>query len=61
MDEYDDIALHVVVFDGEEPIGVLRAIPKDNNMLKIIITIRNVNTGKVSVQIILLEHLNFPY
>ncbi|BET96114.1 GNAT family N-acetyltransferase [Xenorhabdus taiwanensis] len=35
IDEYDDMALHVVVFDGEKPIGVLRAIPKDNNMLKV--------------------------
>ncbi|MBC8947666.1 MULTISPECIES: GNAT family N-acetyltransferase [Xenorhabdus] len=35
IDEYDDIALHVVVFDGEKSIGVLRAIPKDNNMLKV--------------------------
>ncbi|WP_338803307.1 GNAT family N-acetyltransferase [Xenorhabdus griffiniae] len=35
IDEYDDIALHVVVFDSEKPIGVLRAIQKDNNMLKV--------------------------
>ncbi|MBE8596708.1 GNAT family N-acetyltransferase [Xenorhabdus sp. BG5] len=35
IDEYDDIALHVVVFDGEKPIGVLRGIQKDNNILKV--------------------------
>ncbi|MBI6547591.1 GNAT family N-acetyltransferase [Xenorhabdus lircayensis] len=35
IDEYDDIALHVVIFDDEKPIGVLRAFPKDNNVLKV--------------------------
>ncbi|WP_340617546.1 GNAT family N-acetyltransferase [Xenorhabdus entomophaga] len=35
IDEYDDIALHVVIFDDEKPIGVLRAIPQDNDMLKV--------------------------
>ncbi|MDE9540109.1 GNAT family N-acetyltransferase [Xenorhabdus bovienii] len=35
IDEYDDIALHVLIFDGEKPIGVLRAVPMDNNMLKV--------------------------
>ncbi|MEQ1964245.1 GNAT family N-acetyltransferase [Xenorhabdus khoisanae] len=35
IDEYDDIALHVVIFDDEKPIGVLRAIPQDDNMLKV--------------------------
>ncbi|AOM40944.1 GNAT family N-acetyltransferase [Xenorhabdus hominickii] len=35
IDEYDDIALHVVLFDDERPIGVLRAILKDNGMLKV--------------------------
>ncbi|WP_237386662.1 GNAT family N-acetyltransferase [Xenorhabdus sp. Sc-CR9] len=35
IDEYDDIALHVVIYDDEKPIGVLRAILMDNNMLKV--------------------------
>ncbi|MDX7999210.1 GNAT family N-acetyltransferase [Xenorhabdus sp. Reich] len=35
IDEYDDIALHVVVFDGEKPIGVLRVIVKDSNIIKV--------------------------
>ncbi|MBD2802203.1 GNAT family N-acetyltransferase [Xenorhabdus sp. M] len=35
IDEYDDIALHVVIYDGDKPIGVLRAVPQDNNTLKV--------------------------
>ncbi|MCC8365461.1 GNAT family N-acetyltransferase [Xenorhabdus sp. PB61.4] len=35
IDEYDDIALHVVVFDAENPIAVLRAVPQHNDMLKV--------------------------
>ncbi|MBD2810967.1 GNAT family N-acetyltransferase [Xenorhabdus sp. Vera] len=35
IDEYDDIALHVVIYDDEKPIGVLRAIMMDNNVLKV--------------------------
>ncbi|OTA20994.1 GNAT family acetyltransferase [Xenorhabdus beddingii] len=35
IDEYDDIALHVVIFDDEKPVGVLRAIPQDDNRLKV--------------------------
>ncbi|MDX7986766.1 GNAT family N-acetyltransferase [Xenorhabdus sp. 12] len=34
IDEYDDIALHAVIFDNEKPIGVLRAFSKDGNVLK---------------------------
>ncbi|PHM33483.1 GNAT family N-acetyltransferase [Xenorhabdus innexi] len=35
IDEYDDIALHVVVSDSEKPVAVLRAVPEHNNMLKV--------------------------
>ncbi|CDL83780.1 GNAT family N-acetyltransferase [Xenorhabdus cabanillasii] len=35
IDGYDDIALHVVTYDDEKPIAVLRAITSDNNMLKV--------------------------
>ncbi|MBD2815877.1 GNAT family N-acetyltransferase [Xenorhabdus sp. Flor] len=35
IDEYDDIALHVVTYDDEKPIAVLRAIASDNSMLKV--------------------------
>ncbi|MBD2783722.1 GNAT family N-acetyltransferase [Xenorhabdus sp. DI] len=35
IDEYDDIALHVVIFDDGKPVGVLRAILMDNSVLKV--------------------------